>query len=136
MTLQLHSRDDFTLESYRRVAWGGEGVRFSGAAMETMAYCRVKFEELIEDPDVVVYGVTSGPRSPPRRLLANRCPIGWRAGSPLRAWRTSSRATRRYPRPWLQARLNSSTRRSSRPCQRWETVVLEKSKLWLIFMDR
>ncbi len=60
MTVTLHTRADITLDSYDRVAWQGEDVRFDPAAVTRMGECRTAFLRLIEDPDVVVYGVTSG----------------------------------------------------------------------------
>lgn len=60
MTVTLRTRADITLDAYRRAAWEGEDVRFDPLALARMAECRAAFLRLIEDPDVVVYGVTSG----------------------------------------------------------------------------
>ncbi len=60
MTLVIQSLNDFTIENYNRVAWGGEGVMLSPAAVKRMAEERRRFERLIEDPGVTIYGVTSG----------------------------------------------------------------------------
>lgn len=61
MTVQLSSRADVNLEAVARVAWQGEDVRISPAALARMAACRRAFMELIEsDPELVIYGVTSG----------------------------------------------------------------------------
>jgi histidine ammonia-lyase len=61
MTLQLNSRADFTIENYAKAAWGGAPVAFSAAALQRMADCRTAFMRLIDsDPDVTIYGVTSG----------------------------------------------------------------------------
>ncbi|MEX0924265.1 MAG: aromatic amino acid lyase [Rhodovibrionaceae bacterium] len=60
MTLSLASRKDFTLENYKRVAWEGQQVAFDQAALARMAECRQAFERLIEDPEITIYGVTSG----------------------------------------------------------------------------
>ncbi len=60
MTVTLRTRADITLDNYDRVAWQGEDVRLDPAAMARMGDCRAAFMRLIEDPDVVVYGVTSG----------------------------------------------------------------------------
>lgn len=60
MTLALRSRKDFTLESYKQVAWQGEEVGFDSGALARMAECRAAFDRLIEDPDITIYGVTSG----------------------------------------------------------------------------
>ena len=60
MTVTLRTRADITLDTFERVAWQGEDVRFDPAAVARMADCRAAFLKLIDDPDVVVYGVTSG----------------------------------------------------------------------------
>jgi histidine ammonia-lyase len=60
MTWVLRSRDDFTLEALEAVAWRGEAVAFDAEALGHMAACRAAFERLLDDPAVVIYGVTSG----------------------------------------------------------------------------
>jgi histidine ammonia-lyase len=60
MSIVLNRRADFTLANYRRVAWEGQPVVLGAEAMASMQTCRAAFERLIEDPDVVIYGVTSG----------------------------------------------------------------------------
>jgi histidine ammonia-lyase len=61
MALQLNSRADFTIEYYAEAAWNGAAVAFSPAALQRMADCRTAFMRLInDDPDVTIYGVTSG----------------------------------------------------------------------------
>lgn len=60
MTLALSSRKDFTLENYKQVAWQGQKVGFGESALTRMAECRAAFERLIEDPEITIYGVTSG----------------------------------------------------------------------------
>jgi histidine ammonia-lyase len=60
MSVTLNSRADFTLETARRVAWGGEGVRLGAASQTAMAEARARFLRLIEDPEITIYGVTSG----------------------------------------------------------------------------
>jgi histidine ammonia-lyase len=61
MTISINSRDDFTLAAYERVAWSGESATFGAKAMERMTEARAAFLALIDgDPDVVIYGVTSG----------------------------------------------------------------------------
>lgn len=60
MTLVLDSRRDIDLAAVERVAWNGEDVVFSPAAREHMETCRAAFLRLLDDPDVVIYGVTSG----------------------------------------------------------------------------
>jgi histidine ammonia-lyase len=61
MTLVLESRRDITLETFRRVAWQGEAVRLDARALDTIDRARHAFLALLDaDPDLVVYGVTSG----------------------------------------------------------------------------
>ena len=60
MTVELTKRSDIDLEAFRRVAWQGEGVRISEAALARIAQCRESFLQLIDkDPDLVIYGVTT-----------------------------------------------------------------------------
>ena len=60
MTVILDSRWDINLDSAYRVAWRGENVRISDAAMDRISACRASFLELIDsDPSVVIYGVTT-----------------------------------------------------------------------------
>lgn len=60
MLLDLDTRADLTLDLYRRVAWQGDGVRFTPGAVSRMQAARASFMRLIEDPSLVIYGVTSG----------------------------------------------------------------------------
>ncbi len=61
MPIELASRADFTLSQFRRVAWQGETVAFTRPALARMAEARAQFLGLIgSDPDITVYGVTSG----------------------------------------------------------------------------
>lgn len=60
MTVTLNSRQDLTLENCHRVAWQGEAVQLGAPARETIKDARARFMRLIDDPDVVIYGVTSG----------------------------------------------------------------------------
>lgn len=60
MTVTVADRNDFTLDTYRRVAWEREPVEIADPAIERMRASRSAFMELIEDESVVVYGVTSG----------------------------------------------------------------------------
>src|SRR5215471_7008125 len=49
--ITLHSRADFTIDSYRRVAWQGTPVAFADTALQHMAECRTAFLRLIDsDP--------------------------------------------------------------------------------------
>jgi histidine ammonia-lyase len=66
MTVVVNSRDDFTLENYRRVAMGGESVAVGPEAVSVMAEGRANFLRLLEsDRTQFIYGVTSnfGPRA-------------------------------------------------------------------------
>src|SRR5215470_12305263 len=94
MTLQLNSRVDFTIENYARVAWNGAPIAFSSNALRRMADCRASFMRLIDtDPDVTIYGVTSGYgqfarvrlNADERRAHAKKPPFGAHAafGPPL-----------------------------------------------------
>ena len=61
MTVVLRDRFDITLHAVRRVAWQGEDVRLHADALERIGAARRSFMELIEsDPDLTVYGVTTG----------------------------------------------------------------------------
>lgn len=61
MTVVVETRDDFTVEAYRQVAWARQPVRISDAAVDVMRESRSRFLALLErEPDTVVYGVTSG----------------------------------------------------------------------------
>jgi histidine ammonia-lyase len=62
----VNSRDDFTLENYRRVSFGGEPVAIGAQARRVMAAGRADFMRLLEsDRTQFIYGVTSsfGPRA-------------------------------------------------------------------------
>jgi histidine ammonia-lyase len=61
MPLRIASRADLSLANFARVAWEGRGVRFAPEALERMAAARRQFIELLDsDPDITIYGVTSG----------------------------------------------------------------------------
>ncbi len=61
MTVVLESRSEITLDTVRRVAWRGEDVRIGERALTRMAECRDAFVKLLEsDPDITIYGVTTG----------------------------------------------------------------------------
>jgi histidine ammonia-lyase len=60
MTFELDTRDQIDLAAVRRVAWQGESVVLTSRAHERMAASRAGFMRLLEDPEVVIYGVTSG----------------------------------------------------------------------------
>jgi histidine ammonia-lyase len=88
MTVVVNSRDDFTLENYRRVATGGEAVAIGPEARTTMAEGRANFLRLLEsDRTQFIYGVTSsfGPRAkltiPPDQQRAHARAFGFRRGN-------------------------------------------------------
>ena len=88
MTVVVNSRDDFTLENYRRVAMGGESVAIGPEARTTMAEGRANFLHLLEsDRTQFIYGVTSsfGPRAkltiPPDEQRAHARAFGFRRGN-------------------------------------------------------
>lgn len=85
MTVVVNSRDDFTLENYRRVALGGEPVAIGREAVAVMAAARADFLRLLEsDRTQFIYGVTSnfGPRAkvtiPPDEQRAHAQAHGFR----------------------------------------------------------
>ena len=60
MTVTLTRREDINLETVLRVAWQGEDVRLSEAALAEIERCRAAFLRLIDsDPPPVIYGVTT-----------------------------------------------------------------------------
>ncbi len=60
MSVTIDGRRDIGLAAVERVAWHGEGVALAQAAVERMQASREGFLRLLEHPDVVIYGVTSG----------------------------------------------------------------------------
>jgi histidine ammonia-lyase len=60
MPVVLERRADITLDAFRRVAWGGESVQLGAAALARVADARRSFMALLDEPSVVIYGVTSG----------------------------------------------------------------------------
>ncbi|MDX1401794.1 MAG: aromatic amino acid lyase, partial [Kiloniellales bacterium] len=56
----LGSRTDVTLEAYEAVSWQGKPASISKAALARIASSRELFLKLIEDPEVSIYGVTTG----------------------------------------------------------------------------
>ena len=89
MTVVLDSRHDITLEVAGRVGWASAEVRIAPEALTRIADARTAFERLIEDPEINVYGVTSGygqfasRRLPPaeRLLHAGRPPHAMQASA-------------------------------------------------------
>ena len=60
MTVTLNSRADFTLENCKRVAWAREPVELGVLAKQKIVSARHAFMQLIENPDVTIYGVNTG----------------------------------------------------------------------------
>ncbi len=60
MIVTLHTRHDITLSVAEQVGWHGARVEVAEGALRRMAASRAAFERLIADPDITVYGVTSG----------------------------------------------------------------------------
>jgi histidine ammonia-lyase len=61
MTLRLNSRADFTIDNFANAAWAGEPVAFSAPALQRITDSGAAFMRLIDsDPDILIYGVTSG----------------------------------------------------------------------------
>ena len=85
MTVLVESRADLTLDAARRVAWEGEGVELGATALAAMARGRERLERIIEhDPDVTIYGVTTGPGQLARQKLTPEQRERWAARSPAR----------------------------------------------------
>ena len=60
MPIIINSRHDMTLEAYRYVAWKNHAVVLSLEVMNKLASARSDFLELIEDPQISIYGVNTG----------------------------------------------------------------------------
>ncbi len=85
MTVLVETRADFTLDAARRVAWEGEGVELGAGALAAMARGRERLERIIEhDPEVTIYGVTTGPGQLARQALTPEQRERWAGMSPAR----------------------------------------------------
>ena len=85
MTVLVESRADLTLEAARRVAWDGEGVELGARALAAMAEGRERLERILEhDPEVTIYGVTTGPGRLARMKLTPAQRERWAGMSPAR----------------------------------------------------
>ena len=60
MPLIINSREDLTLEAFCRVAWRSEEVVLSPAVLEKLETSRRNFLELIDQPNITIYGVNTG----------------------------------------------------------------------------
>ena len=94
MTILIARRSDLTLENARRVAWHREDVELGSEALAAMEAGRERLVRILEhDPDVTIYGVTTGAgqlarhkiRPEDRRSHARMAPTGAAAswGDPL-----------------------------------------------------
>jgi len=71
MTIELTSRRDITLDALRRVAWEGEGVTIAAPALARIGARRADFLALLDaEPEITIYGVTSGYGQMANRRLA------------------------------------------------------------------
>src|SRR5215467_10838591 len=62
MTVLVNRRGDFSLENFRRVAFGGEGVEIGPVARSAMAAARQGFLALLDsDRSAFIYGTTTRP---------------------------------------------------------------------------
>ncbi len=60
MTVNLTTRADINLDTFKRVAWQGEGVTIDARSISRITECRNSFLRLIDsDTDLVIYGVTT-----------------------------------------------------------------------------
>ena len=83
MTVILDSRADLTLDAARRVAWEGEGVELGAGALAAMARGRDRLERILEhDPEVTIYGVTTGAGQHARLKLTPEERAQWAGMSP------------------------------------------------------
>jgi len=61
MVFVIDRRHDITLEAARRVGWHAESVRLGMQAMRVMTEARARFVSILDhDPEVTIYGVTTG----------------------------------------------------------------------------
>ena len=85
MTVLVETRADLTLEAARRVAWEGEGIELGAQALAAMARGRERLERILEhDPEVTIYGVTTGPGQLAGKKLTPEQRERWAGMSPAR----------------------------------------------------
>jgi histidine ammonia-lyase len=60
MSISINDLHDFTLANAHAVSWQGHGVRLGDGALAAMQAARSRFDALLEDPAITIYGVTSG----------------------------------------------------------------------------
>jgi len=86
MTVVIDTRSDLTLEVARRVAWQQEDVRLSDSAMVAMAAGRDRLLRILEhDPEITIYGVTTGAGQMAKIRLKPEERKGWAKMSPVGA---------------------------------------------------
>src|SRR2546427_732164 len=92
MMVELHDRSDFTLDTYRRVAWEGEPVEIAHDALERIGEQRASLERLVaSNPGRHYYGTTTtsgeGVKTlltpEQRRAYLDRGIHGWTFGDPV-----------------------------------------------------
>jgi histidine ammonia-lyase len=89
LSVLIDARSDITLEAFRRVAWEGDGVEIGARAAATMDRSHDSFTgylkaRLAEDPQAVIYGVTTAPGDGGTRNLPADSP------RPTRLWTAAS----------------------------------------------
>ena len=85
MTILVETRSDFTLETARRVAWDGEGVQLGARALAAMQRGRHRLACILDrDPEVTIYGVTTGFGQFARKKLTPEEREQWASMSPAR----------------------------------------------------
>ncbi|MCY4549475.1 MAG: aromatic amino acid lyase [Defluviicoccus sp.] len=85
MTVLVETRADFTLDTARRVAWDREGVELGARARAAMRLGRQRLERILDhDPDVTIYGVTTGLGQLARMKLSPEEREQWAGSSPAR----------------------------------------------------
>jgi len=85
----IETRSDITLDAFRRVAWEGEGIEIGPGAAARMDASHAAFDDymsarLAEDPQALVYGVTTGPGDAGMRVLKPN------SSRPARLWTGAS----------------------------------------------
>ena len=86
MTVVIDRRSDLTLDAAHRVAWQGEGVSLGENARKALVAGRDRLTAILQhDPEVVIYGVTTGAGQMAKRKLKPEERKGWAKMSPVGA---------------------------------------------------
>ena len=86
MTVVIERRSDIDLSVARRVAWQGEGVELGVAALKALAKGRDRLVRILaHDPEIVIYGVTTGAGQMAKCKLKPEERKGWARMSPVGA---------------------------------------------------